>query len=153
MKYLLRTFALFLALSVTACGGKAPPPPPVLGLTIVGSTTQNPDASGQGTTVAVQVYQLTATGKFQSTDVYSLISKEATVLGTDEAGASEQFLVTPGQTLTVQRPIKPEVAAIGFAVLFRQINKSTWKLVAPVAPNGESDVTLQINGLTATLAK
>jgi type VI secretion system VasD/TssJ family lipoprotein len=53
----------------------------------------------------------------------------------------------------VTRPLKPEVAAIGFAVLFRDINKSTWKLVAPVAANGESDVTLQINGLTATLAK
>jgi predicted component of type VI protein secretion system len=49
--------------------------------------------------------------------------------------------------------LKPTVTAVGLAVLFRQINQSTWKLVAPVAASGPSVVTLQINGLTATIAK
>ncbi len=145
----LAAFIAFLAL--TSCS--SPPPPAVLTLNIVGSAGQNPDPSGHGTTVAVQLYQLAATGKFQSTDVYSLIGKEAQVLGTDEMGSSEQFLVAPGQTLTETRPLKPTVTAVGLAVLFRQINQSTWKLVAPVAASGPSVVTLQINGLTATIAK
>jgi len=140
---------IFLALA--SCS--SPPPPAVLTLNIVGSAGQNPDPSGHGTTVAVQLYQLAATGKFQSTDVYSLIGKEAQVLGTDEMGSSEQFLVAPGQSLTETRPLKPTVTAVGLAVLFRQINQSTWKLVAPVAASGPSVVTLQINGLTATIAK
>jgi type VI secretion system VasD/TssJ family lipoprotein len=145
-KLLAATFLLVLA----ACSSP-PPPPPVLTLNIVGSAGQNPDASGHGTTVALQLYQLTATGKFQSTDVYSLMGQEATVLGTDEMGASEPILVAPGAKLTETRPLKPNVAAVGITVLFRQINQSTWRLVAPVAPNGPSVVTVNIQGLTASL--
>jgi type VI secretion system VasD/TssJ family lipoprotein len=144
--------AFIAPLALASCGSP-PPPPPVLTLNIVGSAGQNPDQNGHGTTVAVQLYQLAATGKFQSTDVYSLISKEAEVLGTDEMGSSVQYLVAPGQTLQETVPLKPMVTAVGLAVLFREINQSTWKLVAPVAPNGPSVVTLQINGLAATIAK
>ncbi len=144
-------FAAALLLLLASCGG--PPPPGVLNLTIVGSADQNPDANGHGTTVAVQLYQLTATGKFQSTDVYSLMSQEATVLGADEAGASQQILLSPGQTVTQQISLKPNVTSAGVAVLFRQINQSTWRQVAPVAASGPTNLTLTISGLKATLGK
>jgi len=141
---------LLLLLALAGCASP-PPPPPVLTLNIIGSANQNPDTTGQGTTVALQLYQLTATGKFQSTDVYSLMSQEQAVLGTDEMGASEQILVAPGATLHETRSLKPNVTAVGIAVLFRQINQSTWRLVAPVAANGPSVVTVKIQGLTASL--
>jgi type VI secretion system protein VasD len=146
---------IVLAALVCCLAGCAPPPPPppVLTLNIIGSAGQNPNASGQGTTVAVQLYQLSATGKFQSVDVYRLMSQEAAVLGTDEACASEQFLLAPGQKLSETRSLKPGVTAIGLAVLFQDINHSTWKLVAPVAANGPSVVTLRITKLTATIGK
>jgi type VI secretion system protein VasD len=143
---------VLLALGLTGCASP-PPPPPVLALTITGSAGQNPDTSGQGNAVAVNLYQLTATGKFMSADFYSLTGQEATTLGTDEAGSSEQFLLTPGQSLTETRSLKPSVVAVGFAVLFRDINHSTWRLVAPVAASGTTTVSLHINGLTATLGK
>ena len=140
-----------LALSLAACGAKPPPPPAVLTLTLQGSANQNPDPAGAGNTVAVQLYQLTATGKFQSTDFYSLFSHEAAVLGTDEAGASEQLLLIPGQSLTITRPLKPDVVAVGIAVLFRDINHASWRLVAPVAASGPTKVTVAITGLTASV--
>jgi type VI secretion system protein VasD len=140
-------------LALAGCSSPPPPPPPVLTLNIIGSAGQNPDAGGQGNTVPVRLYQLAATGKFQSTDVYSLMGQESAVLGTDEMGGSEQFLVTPGQTLTEKRALKPTVTNIGIAVLFRDINHSTWRLVAPVAANGPTELTLRINKLTATLGK
>jgi type VI secretion system protein VasD len=124
-----------------------------LTLNIVGSAGQNPGGSGAGNVVAVQVYQLAATGKFLSTDFYSLTGQEAATLGQDEMGASQQFLLAPGQKLTETEPLKPTVTSIGIAVLFREINKSTWRLTAPVAASGPSVVTLQVNGLTATIAK
>jgi type VI secretion system protein VasD len=139
-------------LALAGCSSP-PPPPPVLTLNIIGSAGQNPDAGGHGNTVPVRLYQLAATGKFQSTDVYSLMGQESAVLGTDEMGGSEQFLVTPGQTLTEKRALKPTVTNIGIAVLFRDINHSTWRLVAPVAANGPTELTLRINKLTATLGK
>jgi type VI secretion system protein VasD len=148
-------FAGMTVLAVTvlllASCGTPPPPPPVLTLNIMGSAGQNPDAGGHGTTVAVQLYQLAATGKFQSTDVYSLMNQETAVLGSDEMGSSEPFLVAPGARLSETRALKPMVTSVGLAVLFRDINHSVWKLVAPVAANGPSVVTLRIDGLTATL--
>jgi type VI secretion system protein VasD len=125
----------------------------VLTLRVVGSAGQNPNAAGQGQTVAVRLYQLAATGKFQSTDFYSLTGNEAATLGGDEMGGSEQFLLNPGQSLTETRPLKPTVSAVGLAVLFQNINQSAWRLVAPVAASGPSVVTLRIVGLTATLGQ
>jgi type VI secretion system VasD/TssJ family lipoprotein len=139
-------------LVLSSCAAPPPPPPPaVLTLNIMGSAGQNPDPSGQGNTVAVQLYQLASTGKFMSTDFYSLTGQEAATLGQDEMGASQQFLLTPGQKLTETEPLKPTVTAIGIAVLFRDINHSTWRLTAPVAANGPSVVNLRINGLTASI--
>jgi type VI secretion system protein VasD len=144
--------ACLVLLALSGCASP-PPPPPVLALTITGSAGQNPDTAGHGNAVAIKLYQLTATGKFQSADFYSLTGQEAATLGTDEAGSSEQFLLTPGQSLSETRSLKPSVVAVGFAVLFRDINHSTWRLVAPVAANGTTTVSLHINELTATLGK
>ena len=147
-----KLFASLILLALASCA--APPPPPaVLSLSIIGSAGQNPDPNGHGTAVAIRLYQLTATGKFQSTDVYSLMNQEASVLGTDEAGASEQILLAPGQKLSETLNLKPSVTSLGVAVLFQDINHSTWKLVAPLAASGTTALTLQINGLTATLHK
>jgi type VI secretion system protein VasD len=154
MKFLMRwgRFAVIAAgLALAGCGGK-PPPPAVLTLTIIGGADQNPDQNQHATVVAVRLYQLTATGKFESIDVYTLIGQEAAALGGDEAGPSEQFLLAPGQTLTETRAIKPDVVAAGIAVLFRQINQSTWKLVLPLAASGTTKATLRVSGLTATVA-
>lgn len=139
-------------LVLAACGG--PPPPAVVTLTLTGSATQNPStAGGAANPVPVRLYQLTVTGKFQSADVYSLMNSETTLLGTDEMGASTQLLLTPGQTLTQTIDIKPGVADLGIAVLFQNINQSTWKLVAPVAASGPTKISVQVNGLTAALAQ
>ena len=145
------TYLTLLFLGLSGCAAPPPPPPPVLALTITGSAGQNPDLSGQGNAVAINLYQLTATGKFASADFYSLTGQEAATLGTDEAGSSVQSLLTPGQSLTQTISLKPTVVAVGFAVLFQNINHSTWRLVAPVAANGTTSVALHINGLTATL--
>jgi len=101
--------------------------------------------------VAVQLYQLASTGKFLSTDFYSLTGAEAATLGQEEMGASQQFLVTPGQKLVETEPLKPTVTAIGVAVLFRDINHSKWRLTAPVAASGPTVVTLRISGITASI--
>jgi type VI secretion system protein VasD len=138
-------------LALASCSPPPPPPPAVLTLNIVGNAGQNPDPSGQGNTVAVQLYQLASTGKFLSTDFYSLTGQEAATLGQDEMGASQQFLLTPGQKLVETEPLKPTVTAIGVAVLFRDINHSNWRVTAPVASSGPTVVTLRINGLTASI--
>ncbi|MDE2240105.1 MAG: type VI secretion system lipoprotein TssJ [Rhodospirillales bacterium] len=141
---------LAMVLGLAGCASP-PPPPPVLTLNIIGSTGQNPGASGLGRAVAVRVDQLAATGKFQSTDVYTLTGNESAALGTEELGSSAQYIVSPGQNLTETINLTPGATNAGVAVLFQDINHSTWKLTAPVAAHGPTVLTLHINGLTATL--
>ena len=142
---------LAVLLAIGGCSPPPPPPPPVLTLNIAGSANQNPDPTGAGTTVAVRVYQLAATGKFQAADVYTLSGSESTALGTDELSGSTQYLLAPGQKMTEVINLPPGVNFIGIAVLFREINQSTWKLSAPVAAHGPTTLSVQIQGLKASL--
>lgn len=141
---------LFVPLVLAGCASP-PPPPPVLTLEITGSAGQNPDPAGTGTTVAVRVYELAATGKFQAADVYTLTGNEAAALGTDELGSSTQYLLAPGQKLSQTLNLPPGVNFVGVAVLFREINQSAWKLTAPVAAHGPTRISVQVRGLQASL--
>jgi len=143
--------ALAAVLSFAGCAAPPPPPPPVLTLNIAGSAGQNPDPTGAGTTVAVRVYELAATGKFQAADVYTLTGSESTALGTDEVTGSTQFLIAPGQVQSQTLNLPPGVNFVGIAVLFREINQSSWKLTAPVAAHGPTTITVQVQKLGASL--
>ena len=55
-----RTSLLLPVLWLARCGA-APPPPPVLDLTIVAGADQNPDPAGQPSPMAIRLYQLVST--------------------------------------------------------------------------------------------
>ena len=129
----------------------APPPPPVLTLTIVGSANQNPDASGHASPVAVRVYQLSGIAKFTQSDVFALKDNEAKTLGTEEATASQEFLIAPGATQKVTIDLKPMVSAIGVAVLSREIDQAQWRATAAAAPSGPTTLTATVGRLAVTL--
>lgn len=152
MNHSRRRFLLLpaVALLLARCGA-APKPPPVLTLTMVGGADQNPDPGGAAAPVAVNVYQLTATAKFQSSDWTGLTEREQTTLGSDEAGPSQQYVVAPGQTLTESFTLKPGVQAIGIVVLYRDIDHAQWRALAPAASHGPTRLTLTIGKLAAVL--
>jgi len=83
-----------LALALAQCG---PKPPAVVTLTMIGGADQNPDAGGKAAPVAVRVYQLTQTAKFERGDVFALTEHEQQTLGQDDAG-SQEFVLSPGET-------------------------------------------------------
>lgn len=126
---------------LASCAG--PPPPAVLALTIVGSAGQNPSAAGKPATVAVRIFQLTATAKFERADVFALTEREAATLGQDSAG-SEEFVIAPGETRKLSRDLKPGTQFLGVVVLYRAIETATWRAFAPVAASGPSTLTLQV---------
>ena len=71
---------LLPALALAHCG-EPPSRPPVLTLTMIGSAEQNPDAAGKPAPVAVRIYQLTQTAKFERADVFALTEHEQQTLG------------------------------------------------------------------------
>jgi len=140
---------LFVLLVVTAA---APPPPPaVLTLTIVAGADQNPDPAGRPAPVAVRLFELNGTAKFERADVFALTEHEQQTLG-EEGQGSEEFVLRPGETRTITRELKKGVQFVGIAVLFRDIDRSRWRAVAQVGVSGPTKLALRINGLSATLA-
>ncbi|MBV9785346.1 MAG: type VI secretion system lipoprotein TssJ [Acidisphaera sp.] len=138
------------ALVLTRCA--APPPPPaVLELAISAGPDINPNVAGKPAAVAVRLFQLNATAKFERADVFALTERERATLGDDTAG-SEEFVLSPGENRTITRELKKGVQFIGIAVLFRDIDHAKWRAMAPVAASGPSKLTLKLAGITATLA-
>ena len=135
------------ALLVEGCGG---PPPPVVDVTIRANADINPNPTGTPVSVAVRLYSLNAKGRFESADVYSLMQREAQTLGTESAGV-EEVVVRPGETRKVTLMPKPGVRFIGIAVLFRDIDRSQWRMVAPIADSGLSRLAISVSGNRAAL--
>lgn len=133
---------------VEACGG--PPPPAVVDLTIRANPDINPNPAGTPVSVAVRLYSLTSRGRFSSADVYSLMQREAAVLGTESLG-SEEVVVRPGETRKVNLSPKPGTRFLGVAVLFRAIDSAQWRAVAPIAESGLTKLQLTLSGTQATL--
>ena len=143
---------LLLALpALLAARCSSPPPPAVLTLTVIGGADQNPDASGQGATVAVRLFQLKSNAAFERADVFAVTEREQQTLGTDGLG-SEEFVIKPGETRTITRELKPGAQFIGTAVLFRDVDRARWRGIVPVAASGPSRRILTITRLTAALA-
>lgn len=140
--------AMPAALLAEGCGG--PPAPPVVEVTIRANSDINPNPAGTPVSVAVRLYSLNARGKFESADVYSLMQREAQTLGTESAG-SEEVVVRPGEIRKVTLMPKPAVRFIGVAVLFRDIDRAQWRMVAPIAETGQSRFTISISGTRAAL--
>nr|WP_283949552.1 type VI secretion system lipoprotein TssJ [Limobrevibacterium gyesilva] len=136
--------------ALPGCAG-APPPPAVLNLTMQGGADQNPDPVGKPASVAVRVFQLAATAKFERADVFALIEREATTLGTDGLG-SEEFVLAPGETRKIERELKKGVQFIGAIALFRDIDRAKWRQIAPAPSSGPVNLMLKTAGITATLA-
>jgi type VI secretion system protein VasD len=136
------------ALALAHCA--SPKPPAVLTLTMIGSADQNPDANGKAAPVAVHVYQLTQTAKFERSDVFALTEHEQQTLGQDDA-ASQEFVLSPGETQSKTFELKPGVQAVGVVVLYRDIDNAQWRADAPVATSGPTKLALSVGKLATTL--
>jgi type VI secretion system protein VasD len=141
--------AIIAPLALLRCA-PPPKPPPVLTITMVGSADQNPDLNGSAKPVAVRIYQLAATAKFERGDVFALTEHEQQTLGQDDLG-SQEFLLAPGETQTQTFGLKTGVNAIGVVVLYRDIDNSQWRADAPAADSGPTKLLLNVGKLAITL--
>jgi type VI secretion system protein VasD len=148
-----RRGALLLPIFAAACAG-GPPPPTSVTLEIQGGADQNPDPTGRPSPIALSVFFLTATAKFERADVFALTEREQATLGSDSAG-SEQFVIGPGERRSITREVRQGVQAIGIVALFRDVDSGArWRAVQPIAPGGSTtlDVRLARNAVTLTRA-
>lgn len=145
-----RRAVLLLPAALAARCASSPPPKPTLDLTLIGGADQNADASGQPTPVAVRIYQLAGAGAFDQADVFALSEQETKTLGADDLGM-EQVLLALGERRQLSHELKKDTGYIGCIVLFRDIDRATWRAKAAVAEGGPTRLTLRTKGITAAL--
>ncbi|MBU6498089.1 MAG: type VI secretion system lipoprotein TssJ [Rhodospirillales bacterium] len=150
-RHLLTLPAILAVPAALASCASPPPPPATLNLTLVGGADQNPDAVGKPASVAVKMFQLAASGKFERADVFAIIEHEKDTLGTDDL-ASEEFVIAPGETRKITRELKKGTQMIGLIVLFRDIDHATWRVMHAAPSSGPFDLTLKTAGIKAMLA-
>jgi type VI secretion system protein VasD len=128
-----------------------PPLPPTLELGITAGADQNPDPTGQPTPVAIRVFQLTGTGRFENADPFALAGDPQKALD-DEMIGSEEFIVRPGEMLRIERPVKPGAQFAGIVVLFRDIDNARWRAVAKLEPHGPTRLAVRTERLSVVVA-
>lgn len=142
----LHALPALLLLAITACAPTPPPPARVVGQ-LQAVPGLNPSASGKPLPLRVRMYELKAPGTFQNADFFSLWDKAQGTLGADLTG-SEEWVVQPGSTLTLDRQLDPATRHVGVIAAYRDINGSTWRKLVAVPPNQTTRLSIQL-GATA----
>ena len=65
--------------------------------------------------------------------------------------ASQEFVLSPGETQTKTFELKPGVQAIGVVVLYRDIDNAQWRADAPAATAGRRNSHSNVGKLAITL--
>jgi type VI secretion system protein VasD len=116
-------------------------PPTIVELSIEASPDLNPDGSGRASPVVLGIYELRSPTQFLTADYFALTGQPAAALGADLVN-SDQLGVGPGQTTKLTREIDDQSQQIGFVAGYRDLDKSDWRLIIPVAKEKTTPVTL-----------
>ena len=149
--------ALALALLLAGCGlfgPKAPapaappppPPPPKLVLSIVAAAHLNPDANGRPSPVVVRLYELKSASQFGSADFLLLFDQDRSALASDIV-TREEFVMRPGESKSISKPLAPETKAIGVMAGFRDVERARWRAAAMLIPAKDNVLTVVIDGV------
>jgi len=106
--------------------------PALLTANVAASAQVNPDFKKRPSPIVVRVYELKASTQFESADFVSLFDKDQAVLGADLV-SREEFVLRPGETKLIAKPLSPDTKFIGVMAAFRELERSRWHVVVPVA--------------------
>ena len=147
--------ALALASLLTGCGlfgpkapapAAPPPPPPKLVLSLVAAAHLNPDANGRPSPVVLRLYELKSAAQFGSADFLLLFDQDRAALASDIV-TREEFVMRPGESKSISKPLAPETKAIAVMAAFRDVERARWRAVAMLIPGKDNVVTVVIDGV------
>lgn len=154
--------ALALAGTLPGCGffkkkepPPPPPPPPPAKLTgsLAAAKDLNPSVSKRPSPLRLRVYELRTAAAFDKADFMALYNNDEAALGADLV-AREEFVLQPGETLPYDKVISGETRFLGVFAAFRDVERATWRAIAPV-PGGRPmtlDLKAQSLAVTVTVA-
>lgn len=105
----------------------------------------NPDARGRASPLVLRLYELDSTSAFMSSDFLSLFERDQATLGSALVSRDE-WTVTPGQKLELQRPLQGRTRHLGAVAAFRDLERSVWRAAIDPAALGSSGLRLRLSG-------
>jgi type VI secretion system protein VasD len=120
--------------------------PAVLSTTLVASAQVNPDARRRPSPVVVRVFELKATTLFEQADFVSLFEKDQAVLAA-ELVSREEFVLRPGESKPINKPLAPDTKFIGIMAAFRELERARWRAVVPVVAGKKNVLEINLDGI------
>ncbi|HET6568053.1 MAG TPA: type VI secretion system lipoprotein TssJ [Rhodothermales bacterium] len=97
-------------------------------IVVLGGASMN----GGGNAAVVRIYQLSSDTKFQHTSIESFWQNDVDALGSELIGASQELVIYPEQTKTLELKLDKEAQFIGVAADLRSPDPDRWRAVYPV---------------------
>ena len=134
------------AAAFPGCGKKPPPPPPptILALKLTASADVNPDGAGAPKPLRVRVLELSSPTALSQATFFAVEADPAKALG-PELLASEDVVLAPGQTASVEHETKPGTKFVGVVGAYFAIESARWRAWAPIKPNTKNAYTAAFN--------
>ena len=124
----LKNWTLLVASATLLWGCASGPKPTPVDLQLTGAATVNPDSRNRPSPVMVRVYELKTPAAFESADFFSLFDKDRETLAAD-MNTRDEFVLQPGQTVSLKRDAKMDTRYIGVLVAYRDLERSRWRAV------------------------
>jgi type VI secretion system protein VasD len=120
--------------------------PATLSATVTATDQVNPDARKRPSPVVVRVFELRAPTLFEQADFVSLFEKDQAVLAAEMVGR-EEFVMRPGESRPIAKPLAPDTKFIGVMAAFRELERARWRAVVPVVANKKNVLTISLDGI------
>ena len=115
--------------------------PTAVELTLVGGPQLNPNAQGRASPVVVRIFDLASTPGFEAADFTTLFEHVETLKGT--VLSIDELVLHPGQIEERTRDLKPGVRALAVAAAFRELEGTSWRVVAVLRPGARNFLLVQ----------
>jgi type VI secretion system protein VasD len=120
--------------------------PAMLSATVVAAAQVNPDARRRPSPVVVRVFELKAPTLFEQADFVSLFEKDQAVLAA-ELVSREEFVLRPGESKPISKPLSPDTKFIGVMAAFRELERARWRAVVPVVAGKKNVLEIGLDGI------
>lgn len=140
-KYMLIPLMLLAVVCLTGCGKQR------VDLNVASQPNVNPDSSGRPSPVHVKVFELRNDLAFKQADFGALFANPISALGADLIAADDLVLI-PGEARKISYKPNLETRYIGMLAGFRQMDRATWRMSKPIAPEDRTLIALELNDTT-----
>ena len=139
-----------LAVMITGCATKPPPPTTEVTGTLQAAANVNPSASKRSSPLLVRVYELKAVTAFNNADFVSLYQRDQAELGTEMVGR-EEVILNPGDSRPINKLTAPETRFVGVLAAYRDLDRAKWRGVVAIQPGQKQRILIYAEELAISV--